>query len=316
MLVSVVIPVLNEEPNVEPLYRRLNAVFESLDVECEYIFVNDGSTDRTLEIVKSLRAQDSRVRYVDFSRNFGHQIAVSAGIDHARGDAVVIIDADLQDPPELIVPMLEKLRSGYEVVYAKRVKREGESWFKKSAAKIFYRLLRWLASVEIPVDTGDFRIISKEVADVLRAMPEKQKFIRGQISWIGFRQTYVSYEREARRAGQTKYPFRKMLRLALDGITGFSTVPLKLATVLGFLTAGLAFVLIVWVLILKAVGAPVEPGWASLMIVSLFLGGVQLICIGILGEYLGRVSDAVKNRPLYVVRQRSEPFFPPNGDNA
>lgn len=309
MLLSVVIPVLNEEPNVEPLYQRLSAVVETLDANCEFVFVNDGSTDRTLEKIKALRAKDSRIRFVDFSRNFGHQIAVSAGIDHARGDAIVIIDADLQDPPELIVPMLEKMREGYEVVYARRVKREGESWFKKWTAKFFYRLLRRLASVEIPVDTGDFRVISKEVADVLRAMPEKQKFIRGQISWIGFRQTFVVYERDARHAGKTKYPLRKMLRLALDGITGFSTVPLKFAAILGFLTAGLAFVLIIWVLVLKAIGAPVEPGWASMMIVTLFLGGVQLICIGILGEYLGRVSDAVKNRPLYIVRQTSEPNF-------
>ena len=316
MLLSVVIPVLNEEPNVEPLYQRLSAVVKTLDVGCEFIFVNDGSVDRTLEKIKDLRAKDPRVRFVDFSRNFGHQIAVTAGIDHARGDAVVIIDADLQDPPELIAPMLEKMRQGYEVVYARREKREGESWFKKATAKLFYRLLRRLASVEIPVDTGDFRVISREVADVLRAMPEKQKFIRGQISWIGFRQTFVGYERDVRHAGKTKYPFRKMLRLALDGITGFSTVPLKFSAILGFLTAGLAFVLIVWVLVLKAVGAPVEPGWASMMIVSLFLGGVQLICIGILGEYLGRVSDAVKNRPLYIVRQASEPIFSTGDKNA
>lgn len=310
MDLSIIIPVYNEEENVPQLYKRLQSVCESITTQYELLFVNDGSRDRTLELVKELAQKDSRVRYIDFSRNFGHQIAVMAGLDHVSGKAIVIIDADLQDPPELIPRMLERLHSGYEVVYAKRLKRKGETLFKRLTAKLFYRLLNSWSSVDIPLDTGDFRVMDRCVVEVLKEMPEKHKFLRGQISWIGFRQTFIEYERDARFAGTTKYPLRKMLRFAIDGITGFSTVPLKLVSVMGFISSGIAFLMILWVFFVKFFGGNfgfhVELGWASQMVTSLFLGGIQLIAIGILGEYVGRINDNVKNRPLYIVRQKSE----------
>jgi dolichol-phosphate mannosyltransferase len=310
MDISVIIPVYNEEDNVDALYARMTQVLSAITNDYELLFVNDGSRDKTLLKVMTLAERDPKVRYIDFSRNFGHQVAVSAGLDHAFGDAVVIIDADLQDPPELIADMYKLLQSGYEVVYAKRKKRKGESWFKLFTAKLFYRILNRWATIDIPLDTGDFRIMSQSIVRVLRQMPEKHKFLRGQISWIGFRQTFVEYERDARFAGETKYPFRKMLRFAIDGITGFSTVPLKLVSLLGFLSSGLAFLLILWVIFVRVFGRSfditVQLGWSSTMITVLFLGGIQLIGIGILGEYIARINDNIKDRPLYIIRHKSE----------
>ncbi|MDX2062179.1 MAG: glycosyltransferase family 2 protein [Bacteroidia bacterium] len=308
--ISVVAPLYNEAANLAQLYERLTHVLEGMGVDYEFVFINDGSHDATLLGVKALAARDPRVRYVDFSRNFGHQIAVSAGLDRARGQAVVIIDADLQDPPELIAEMYAKLQSGYEVVYAQRRKRHGETWFKRFTASMFYRLFNRFSNIQMPLDTGDFRIMARPVVDVLVSMPERHKFLRGQISWIGFRQTFVEYDRAPRAGGETGYTLRKMVRFALDGLTGFSTLPLKLATILGFVVSGLAFLLIVFVVIVKLFGTRlgflVAPGWASQMIVSLFLGGVQLIAIGILGEYIARIADNTKQRPLYVVRESSD----------
>jgi dolichol-phosphate mannosyltransferase len=307
---SVIIPVLNEEANVDQLYQRLTQVMVGMHLPYELVFVNDGSTDQTLLRVRNLRQADKCVRYLDFSRNFGHQVAVSAGIDYSRGETIVIIDADLQDPPELIPRMYQMLAEGYEVVYAKRLRRKGETFFKRFTAKLFYRLFNWGSNIQIPLDTGDFRIISNHIVRVLRNMPEKHKFLRGQISWIGFRQTYIEYERDARAGGKSNYPLRKMLRFALDGLTGFSTLPLKIATLTGFAISGTAFVFILVIIVTrifsKELGIYIQPGWASTLIVVLFLGGIQLIGIGILGEYIGRVYENIKGRPLYILRQSSD----------
>jgi len=274
----------------------------------ELIFVNDGSRDSSLPQLLLLAEHDPQhVRYLSFSRNFGHQIAVTAGLDRAEGAAVVIIDADLQDPPELIPALYDKLREGYEVVYARRRSRQGESQVKKLTAKVFYRILRALTHVEIPVDTGDFRIISRKVVLALRQMPEQNKFLRGQISWIGYRQTFLEYDRAERAGGVTGYTYGKMLRFALDGITAFSDVPLKVATVGGFLVSGVAFLVMIYTLYSRFVTQHYEPGWPSLMVSILFLGGVQLIAIGIIGEYLARLGANVRQRPLYIVSESNLP---------
>ncbi|SNC77211.1 dolichol-phosphate mannosyltransferase [Hymenobacter gelipurpurascens] len=303
MNLSVIIPIYNEEENIPALYERLREVIDPIELPdgYEFIFINDGSQDQSLALIQTLAARDPRVRFINFSRNFGHQIAVTAGLDRADGDAVVIIDADLQDPPELIPQLLEKLRAGYEVVYAKRRSRQGESAAKKFTAKFFYRILASITHISIPVDTGDFRIISRKVVDALRRMPEQNKFIRGQISWIGYRQTYVEYDRAERAGGATGYTYRKMLRLALDGITAFSDVPLKAATLSGFAVSGIAFLVMLYTLYSRFITHDYQPGWASLMISILFLGGVQLIAVGIIGEYIARLSANVRQRPLYIV---------------
>ena len=300
---SVVIPIYNEEGNIPLLYERLTAVMQGMGISWEFIFINDGSRDRSIQLLKELAGQDPRVRYIDFSRNFGHQIAVSAGLDHCRGEAVVIMDADLQDPPELLPDMYRKYKEGFEVVYARRRSREGESWFKKTTARLFYRMLSRLSTVEIPLDTGDFRIIDHKVVEVLRNMPEKSKFLRGQISWIGFRQTFLEYDRQERHAGETNYPFKKMLSLALDGITGFSDLPLRFVTYFGLLVTGFAFLGTLYVLYSRFVMRDYVEGWSSLMITVLFIGGVQMIAIGVIGEYLSRIHANVRNRPLYIVRE-------------
>ena len=226
-----------------------------------------------------------------------------SGIDHVKGNAVVIIDADLQDPPELIIPMYNKMQEGFEVVYAKRRSRSGENFAKKSTAKLFYRILRKITSINIPVDTGDFRIMDHKIVEVLRMMPEQQKFLRGQISWIGFNQTYIEYDRDQRHGGETGYTFKKMIRLALDGITSFSNLPLKFATFAGFIVSGATFIVILYALYSRFITGDVVPGWTSLILAILFIGGVQLICIGIIGEYISRMSANVRNRPLYIVRE-------------
>ena len=301
MDLSVIIPIYNEETNIPTLYERLRGVLDPMGLRYEFIFINDGSRDKSLQLVQTLALRDERVRFIDFSRNFGHQIAVTAGLDLSVGEAVVIIDADLQDPPELIVPLYQKLQEGYEVVYAKRRSRQGESAAKKLTAKLFYRILASITNISIPVDTGDFRIISRKVVDALKQMPEQNKFIRGQISWIGYRQTYVEYDRAERAGGETGYTYRKMIRLALDGITGFSDAPLKAATIGGFLVSGVAFVVMLYTLYSRFVSGNYQPGWASLMVSILFLGGVQLIAVGIIGEYIARLSANVRQRPLYII---------------
>ncbi|UOR04741.1 glycosyltransferase family 2 protein [Hymenobacter aerilatus] len=307
MDLSIIIPIYNEEDNIQMLYNRLSGVLALLERSYELIFVNDGSRDQSLRLVKDLSERDARVRFIDFSRNFGHQIAVTAGLDLAQGEAVVIIDADLQDPPELIPQLYQKLHEGYEVVYARRRSRQGESIAKKFTAKLFYRILASITSISIPVDTGDFRIISRKVVDALKQMPEQNKFIRGQISWIGYRQTYLEYDRAERAGGATGYTYSKMIRLALDGITGFSNAPLKFATISGFVVSGIAFIVMLYTLYERFVAHDYQPGWASLMVSILFLGGVQLIAVGIIGEYLSRLSANVRQRPLYIISDTNIP---------
>ena len=301
MKYSIIIPVFNEEENIQKLFERLFQVVSRLSSDFELIFINDGSKDNTLHLVKELAATEPKVKYINLSRNFGHQIAVSAGLDACLGQRVVIIDADLQDPPELVLEMDQKMNEGYHVVFARRRKRKGESLAKLLTARLFYRLLARIASVEIPLDTGDFRIMDKKVVDVLRAMPEQNKFLRGQISWIGFKQTYVEYDRSERQGGKTGYTYGKMFRFALDGITSFSDAPLRLASWMGFVVSGVAFIALIYALWGKYVMHNSEPGWASIIVSVLFLGGIQLISLGFIGEYLSRISSNVKQRPLYIV---------------
>ena len=300
---SIIIPIYNEEGNIIILFDRLKSVIEALNADCEFVFVNDGSNDGSMALIKNLSERHSNVRYIDFSRNFGHQIAVTAGLDHCTGNAAVIIDADLQDPPEIIADLYKKWKDGFEVVYAKRTSRDGEGYFKRITARVFYRMLKKITSINIPVDTGDFRLIDRKVINVLKQMPEQQKFLRGQVPWIGFRQTSVSYDRDARYTGKTGYTFRKMSRLALDGITSYSNLPLKFATFAGFIVSGIAFFMILYALYSRFIIRDYVPGWTSLMLVVLFIGGVQLICIGIIGEYVSRMSSNVRNRPLYIVNE-------------
>jgi dolichol-phosphate mannosyltransferase len=302
MDISVIIPVYNEEENIPILYDRLTGVLSRLGRPFELIFVNDGSRDRSATLVKDLALQHREVKYIDFSRNFGHQVAVSAGLDYASGQVVVIIDADLQDPPELIIDMYQRWQDGYEVIYAKRKRRRGESFMKLLTAKVFYRLMARITSIEIPLDTGDFRLIDRKIVNVLKRMPEKHKFLRGQIAWAGFRQTYVEYERQERLAGETGYTYRKMLRFALDGITAFSDTPLKLVTFFGIFVSIVAFLVAIYALFGWLVLKTTVPGWTSLMISVLFIGGVQMIAIGIMGEYLVRMNSNIRNRPLYILR--------------
>ena len=302
---SVVVPEFNEESNIRPMYERLVAALDGPVESFEIVFVDDGSADATWERIRELAEQDPRVRGLRFARNFGHQAALTAGVDAAGGRAVVIIDGDLQDPPEVIPEMVARWREGYEVVYGQRQEREGETWFKLATASAFYRLLRRITNVEIPLDTGDFRLLGPRALTAFRALPERNRFIRGLVSWIGFPQVAVPYHRQARQAGETKYPVRKMLRFALDGITSFSFAPLRLATWLGFAVSSFAFLYIVVVLVLKAVGVS-WLGYTSLMASILFLGGVQLLMIGVLGEYIARVFDEVKRRPLYLVGESTD----------
>jgi len=300
---SIIAPVYNEAETLPVLYPRIKEVMDTTGDTWELVLVDDGSTDRSAEIMRELAAHDPRVRPVIFARNFTHQIAVTAGLDFSRGDAVVIIDADLQDPPEVILQMIEKWREGYEVVYAVRSEREGESWFKLFTASMFYRLIRRITDVNIPMDTGDFRLMDRKVVNVMNQMRERHRFLRGMSSWVGFKQTGVHYRRAARYAGETKYPLKKMLKLTWDAITGFSYFPLQLATYTGFIAAGLSILAIPIVAYLRLTGSQFFFGQATTLISVLFLGGVQLISLGILGEYIGRLYDQVKGRPLYIVRE-------------
>jgi dolichol-phosphate mannosyltransferase len=298
---SIIAPVFNEEAGLAEFYRRVSAVLDGLDGPAELLLVFDGSRDRSPEIGAELRARDPRVKIIRFSRNFGHQVAISAGLDYAEGDAVVIIDSDLQDPPEVIKQLVEKWREGYEVVYAQRARRVGETFFKLFTAAMFYRVIRRLASINIPPDTGDFRLLDRKVVLAMRQVREHHRFMRGLSVWVGFRQTGILYERNARFAGDTQYPLSKMLKLTSDAITGFSYVPLQLATTLGFWVSAAALIAIPVVAVLRALYKPLFfAGQATTLIAVLFLGGVQLIFLGIIGEYLGRIYDEVKNRPLYL----------------
>lgn len=300
-LISVVVPVFNEEDGIEEFYSRATAALQALpDLDYEIIFVDDGSRDHSFAKMSAMAARDQHVRVVKFSRNFGHQIAITAGTDRARGDCVVVIDSDLQDPPELIRSMVVEWRAGNDVVYAVRGERDGETAMKLMTANMFYRLLGRMTNLQIPANVGDFRLMSRRVVTELRQLREKDRFVRGLVSWVGFRQTGVTYNRDRRYAGETKYPFSKMFKFAFDGITSFSTAPLRLATWLGYLAAILAVLYLISVFVQRAMGHTVE-GWATIMVAMLFLGSVQLICLGILGEYLGRVFNEVKPRPMYVV---------------
>lgn len=303
---SVIAPIYNEIENLPELYRRVREVMVSSGESWELILVDDGSTDGSTEKIRELARTDKLVRPIIFARNFGHQVAITAGWDYARGDAVVIIDADLQDPPETILELAKKWREGYEVVYAVRGEREGESWFKLWTASMFYRVIYRITDVKIPVDAGDFRLMDRKVVNVLRQMKERHRFPRGMSAWVGFKQIGVTYKRAARRAGVTKYPFRKMFRLALNAITGFSYFPLQVATFFGFFSAGIAILAIPIVVYMRITGSGAFFGQATTLIAVLFLGGVQLISLGVLGEYVGRLYDEAKGRPLYIVREAPE----------
>lgn len=303
-LLSIVIPCFNEEEVIHETIKRLTFFCTELkDLNVELVFVDDGSKDTTREILKSYALKDSRIKVICFARNFGHQIAVTAGIDAADGDAVVLIDADLQDPPEVIHQMIALWQEGYDVVYGTRSEREGESAFKLTTAKWFYRTLNYLSDVAIPLDTGDFRLMSRNVVQTLRAMPEHDRFVRGMVSWVGFKQIAVPYKRSERFAGESKYPLRKMLRFAMDGILSFSTKPLQASVGLGIMCAFIALLGIVYALSLRLFTNIWVEGWTALMIAILFIGGVQLLSVGILGEYIGRIYNEIKQRPLYVVQE-------------
>ena len=300
-MISIVLPIYNEEAGLASFVSELSLELTKTSENAEVIFVNDGSKDNSLTLIKRLCEENKDFKYIDLSRNFGHQIAVSAGIDYAKGDKIMLIDSDGQDPPAVMHQMLAKIEEGYDVVYAQRIKRADESALKKLTAKFFYKFLNKITSIEIPVDTGDFRIINRKVANALKQMPEKQRYLRGQIAWLGFKQTAVSYERLGRNAGETGYTYRKMIRLALDAITSFSNWPLRLATLSGFFCAFVGFFLILYTLYARFILKQYEPGWPSLMITIIFLGGIQLLGIGMIGEYISRINDNVKNRPLYLV---------------
>jgi dolichol-phosphate mannosyltransferase len=303
-LLSVVVPIYFEEETIDEFYGRMKHVLVGLEpgLRHELIFVNDGSTDRSLELLRRLNASDAAVRIIDFSRNFGHQIAITAGIDNADGDAVVVIDGDLQDPPEVIAEMVSKWREGYKVVYGVRSRRRGESAFKLLTARLFYRLISSLSDVKLPLDSGDFRLMDRAVVEALKSIREENRYIRGLISWIGFSQFGLPYERDSRYAGETKFNVKKMLRFAFDGITSFSDKPLRLSSKLGMLTTVVSFATMIWLIVSKLLH-PEETiqGWTSLLVVVLFLGGVQLISVGVLGEYIGRIYRETKERPLYIV---------------
>lgn len=301
---SFVIPIYNEESNIPELSRRLIAVADRLQGDTEFILINDGSRDRSLELLRDLNSKDSRFCYLSLARNFGHQVAVTAGLNFVRGQAIIIIDADLQDPPELAIEMIEQWKAGYQVVYAQRIKRHKENWLKRLYAYGFYRILRRLANIDIPTDTGDFCLMDRHVVDVLNSMPERNRYLRGLRSWVGLQQTAIRFERGSRFAGERKYTFQKSFSLALNGIVSFSRVPLRLATYMGLIAAGIALIMACMVLYWRIV-EPTSPltGFATIMIAVFFLGAVQLISIGILGEYIGRIYEEVKGRPLYVLSE-------------
>ena len=303
---TVIAPVFNEIESLQKFYEKITEVMDQTGEPWELILVDDGSSDGSTDLIKSLAGKDERVRPVIFARNFGHQIAVTAGLDYSRGKAVTIIDADLQDPPEVILELIARWREGYQVVYAVREEREGETWFKKFTASMFYRIIYRITEVKIPQDSGDFRLLDRAVVNVMNNMREKHRYLRGMSSWVGFKQIGVKYHRAARFAGTSKYPLKKMLKLASNAITGFSYFPLQLATYMGMIAAGVSIIAIPVVILLRLTGVSAFLGQATTLIAVLFLGGVQLVTLGILGEYLGRVYDEVKGRPLYIVAEAPE----------
>ena len=300
---TIIAPIYNEIENIQVLHQRVSEVMDSTGEPWEFVMIDDGSTDGSTQAILDLKAKDENIVPVIFARNFGHQIAVTAGLDHSQGKAVIIIDADLQDPPEVILDLIAKWKEGYEVVYAVRSKREGETWFKLFTASAFYRTIQRITDVNLPMDSGDFRLLDHKVVQVMNGMREKHRFLRGMSVWVGFKQTGVEYERAERHAGETKYPLKKMFRLASDAITGFSYFPLQLATYLGFFTTGLSLLALLIVIILRLTGSLFLQGQAVTVIIVLFLGGVQLISLGMLGEYIGRLYDEARDRPLYILRK-------------
>jgi dolichol-phosphate mannosyltransferase len=300
---SVVVPLYNEELVIHETYKRLKSVMDSTGESYEIIFVNDGSRDKTLEIARSLCREDKSIKLLGFSRNFGHQVAITAGMDYAGGKAVIVIDADLQDPPEVILKMIEKWKEGYEVVYGRRIKRMGETFLKKATAAVFYRVLKSMTSVDIPVDTGDFRLIDRKVCDALKSIPERNRYVRGLISWLGFKQTGVEFVREERFAGETKYPLKKMVKFAADAITSFSYKPLKIATYAGTVLSLSSFAYLLFLLEKLFTRRPVA-GWAPAVTLCLLCNGLLFILLGIIGEYVGRIYDEAKGRPLYIIDEK------------
>lgn len=306
-LISIIVPCFNEQEVFSETYRRLTDTFARLDAQkytYEIIFVNDGSKDNTLEQIQEAAQKDSRIKGLSFSRNFGHQIAITAGLDNCKGDAAVVIDADLQDPPQVILDMVKKWEEGYDVIFGKRRERAGESAFKLLTAKWFYRFINRLSDVDIPLDTGDFRLMDRKALDQFLSMREVYRFVRGMVAWIGFKQTFVEYDRESRFAGETKYPLKKMLRLASDAILSFSNTPLKVATFVGFLTSVVAFVGIIYSLYMRLFTDNFVEGWTLLMISILMIGGIILLVLGIIGEYVGRIYGEIKRRPLYIIKDK------------
>lgn len=303
-VLSVVGPVYNEAGGIRTFHERLMGALKGLGVAYEVVYVNDGSKDGTLDLLRGFAAQDPSVKVLDFSRNFGHQLAITAGMDHASGEACVIIDTDGQDPPELIAKLYEQWKAGHEIVYAVRSSREGETWFKKATAALFYRLMRSITHVDIPLDTGDFRLVDRKVLGVLGDMRETHRFMRGLTCWTGFRHARVEYPRAGRLTGVTNYPFWKMVRFALDGITAFSHAPLRWVTFCGLGASALSCLIAVWVLYVRVFNDQAVRGWTSLAVMVLFMGGANLTAMGVIGEYLARIFDEVKRRPLYVVREK------------
>lgn len=315
---SLIVPVLNEELVLPSLMDRLDKLLDELDGPAEVLFVDDGSTDASADLIAAKARRDPRFRLISFTRNFGHQVAITAGMDRAAGQAVIVLDADLQDPPELVLAMIDKWREGYQIVYAERIARHGETWLKRWTADIFYRLLRRLASVDIPANVGDFRLVDRRAIDVFRRMSERDPFVRGMFAWMGFRQTAVQYERPPRALGETKYPLHKMISLGLHGVIGFSDVPLRIALWTGFLVSTIAGLLAIYVVLLVIYDYTLVPGWASTMVVVSFLSGINLFMTGIVGLYVGRIHAEAKKRPLYVIAETigldrrsadEQPFF-------
>lgn len=315
ILLSIVVPCFNEEAVIEATHQRLARVLDGIAMPSEIIYVDDGSRDSTFDRLTAIQSADARVRVLRLSRNFGHQMASTAGLENASGDAVVLIDADLQDPPEFIPEMLTQWAGGFHVVYGQRRMRKGEGWFKASTAKVFYRLINKVSEVPIPLDTGDFRLMDRRVVDALLSMPERDRFLRGMIAWTGFRQVALPYDRDSRKAGTSKYPLRKMLHFAGDGILSFSLTPLKMATVLGFFASAIALSGIVYTLVVRFETRAWVPGWASIFLAVLFMGGAQLICLGVIGEYLGRIYGESKRRPLFFISEKLGWEVPMSGAN-
>ena len=299
--ISFVIPIYNEEKTINELYKRLDIISKRVKFISEIIFINDGSKDNSLQVLHSLNQKDERICYINFARNFGHQIAVTAGLNYAKGDIIVVLDGDLQDPPELVLEMIEKWQKGYEVVYAKRTKRKKEGFLKRIPAFLYYRILKKLADIDIPTDTGDFCLMDRCVVDALNCMPERNRYIRGLRAWVGFKQTSIEFEREPRFAGEVKYTFIKSFSLAINGLVSFSKIPLRISTYMGLLSAFFSLFMIFWVIYFRLNGSKAFSGYTIIMIVMFFLTSIQMISIGILGEYIGRIYEETKNRPLYTI---------------